>query len=120
MTTPNSQYASDNTLYNYDKANEPLVGNQNFITYWNDRNNYVLPAYHHLDIGMNYTKKAKRVTHQMNVSIYNVYNHMNIFTVYRASEQDNNGNRFRKYKQLSMFPIIPSIGYTVTFEKIKK
>lgn len=120
MTTPNSQYASDNTLYNYDKANEPLVGNQNFITYWNDRNNYVLPAYHHLDIGMNYTKKAKRVTHQMNVSIYNVYNHLNIFTVYRASEQDNDGNRFRKYKQLSMFPIIPSIGYTVTFEKIKK
>jgi hypothetical protein len=119
MTTPNGQYASDNTLSNYDKENAPLVGNQNMITNWNERNNYVLPAYHHLDIGMNYTKKAKRVTHQLNVSIYNVYNRLNVFSVYRQSDLDTDGNRFRKYKQLSLFPVIPSIGYTVSFEKIK-
>ena len=119
MTTPNGQYASDNTLSNYDKENGPLIGNQNMITNWNERNNYVLPAYHHLDIGMNYTKKAKRVTHQLNVSIYNVYNRLNVFSVYRQSYLDTDGNRFRKYKQLSLFPVIPSIGYTVSFEKIK-
>lgn len=117
ITTPNAQYASDNTLVSYDKANAPLTGNQSFITYWNNRNNYVLPAYHHLDIGMNYTKKGKRVTHQLNVSIYNVYNHLNVFSVYRQSAVDASGNKFRKYKELSLFPILPSLGYTISFER---
>ncbi len=117
MTTPSAKYASDATINSYDNANEPLYGNQNLSTYWNSRNNYVLPAYHHLDIGMNYTKIAKRVTHQLNVSIYNVYNNLNIFSVYRQPEIDNNGNKSSKYKQLSLFPILPSIGYTVKFEK---
>lgn len=119
MTTPNSSYASDATLYNYDKANLPLNGTQNMYTYWNERNNYVLPAYHHLDIGMNYTTQGKRVTHQLNVSIYNVYNHKNIFTVYRQDAEDKNGNPYKQYKQLSMFPIVPSIGYSIHFD-IKK
>lgn len=117
ITTPSAQYASDNTLYSYDNANTPLTGSQNFITYWNYRNNYVLPAYHHLDIGMNYTTQGKRVKHQLNISIYNVYNHLNIFTVYRQTNEDSNGNKFKEYKQLSLFPILPSIGYTISFEK---
>ncbi len=120
ITTPSAKYASDQTISNYDNANMPLVGNQNLSTYWNSRNNYVLPAYHHLDIGMNYTKEAKRVTHQLNVSIYNVYNNLNIFSVYRDADVDNNGNKYSKYKQLSLFPILPSIGYTVKFEKRKQ
>jgi len=119
ITTPSAKYASDQTLTGYDKANEPLYGSQNMTVYWNNRNNYVLPAYHHLDIGMNYTKQAKRVMHQLNVSIYNVYNNLNIFSVYRQEEIDDNGNKSRKYKQLSLFPILPSIGYTVKFEKKK-
>lgn len=117
MTTPSSKYASDNTLYNYDEANEPLSGNQSMITYWNARNNYVLPAYHHLDIGMNYVKKGKRVTHQLNISVYNVYNNLNVFSVFRQSDVDGDGNRYRKYKQLSLFPVLPSFGYTISFEK---
>ena len=117
ITTPSSKYASDQTLFNYDKANIPLYGNQQMETYWNNRNNYVLPAYHHLDIGMNYTKIAKRVTHQLNVSIYNVYNRLNIFSVYRDADVDANGNKISKYVQLSLFPILPSIGYTIKFER---
>ncbi|HQG37821.1 MAG TPA: TonB-dependent receptor [Chitinophagales bacterium] len=119
MTTPNSNYASDATLHNYDIANEPLTGSQNMNTYWNSRNNYVLPAYHHLDIGMNYTKQGKRVLHQLNVSVYNVYNRKNIFTVFRQTEEDKNGNSYKVFKQLSMFPAIPSIGYSIHFE-VKK
>ncbi len=120
ITTPSAKYTSDATIANYDNANVPLIGNQNLKTYWNSRNNYVLPAYHHLDIGMNYTKKAKRVTHQLNVSIYNLYNNLNIFSVYRQENVDNDGNKFSKYKQLSLFPILPSIGYTIRLEKEDK
>ncbi|MDB5226923.1 MAG: TonB-dependent receptor [Bacteroidota bacterium] len=117
MTTPNSKFASDNTITSYDAANTPLTGDQNMNTYWNAKNNYVLPAYHHLDIGMNYIKKGKHVTHQLNVSVYNVYNNFNIFTVYRQGDVDKNGNRQRKYVQLSLFPVLPSISYTIKFEK---
>lgn len=119
MTTPTASYASDYTIYTYDQANEPLLGTQNMITDWNEKNNYVLPAYHHLDIGMNYTKQAKRVQHQLNVSVYNVYNNFNIFTVYQDGSTDMNGNKYQKYTKLSLFPVMPSIGYTVKFE-IKK
>jgi len=120
MTTPNARYATDNTLYQYDAANTPLTGNQQMETYWNERNNYVLPAFHHLDVGMNYTKKAKRVTHKFNVSIYNIYNRKNIFTVYRVNKLDDDGILKRKYIQLSLFPVIPSLGYTISFEKLKQ
>lgn len=117
ITTPDARYASDNTVSSYDAANAPITGNQGMNTNYNNKNNYVLPAYHHLDIGMNYTRKGKRVTHQLNVSVYNVYNHFNIFTVYTDSEVDDSGNRYRKYVKLSLFPILPSIGYTISFEK---
>ncbi len=117
MTTPSAKYASDETLYDYDVANEPLVGNQSMLMQWNNRNNYVLPSYQHLDIGMNYEKKSKRVTHKLNVSVYNVYNHFNVFAVYRKSNLDTEGNKFKEYKQLSLFPVTPSIGYSIYFEK---
>lgn len=116
FTSPNTMYASDATLHNYDVANTPLTGGQSMYTYWNSRNNYVLPAYHHLDIGMNYSKQGKRALHQLNVSIYNVYNRKNVFTVYRQDAVDKAGNTYKVYKQLSMFPIIPSIGYSIHFE----
>ncbi|MFN8281930.1 MAG: carboxypeptidase-like regulatory domain-containing protein [Chitinophagales bacterium] len=119
MTTPTASYASDGTIYDYDAANQPLLGTQNMITNWNEKNNYILPAYHHLDIGMNYTKQAKRVIHQLNVSVYNVYNNFNIFTVYSDGSTDANGNKYQKYMKLSLFPVMPSIGYSVKFE-IKK
>ncbi len=116
MTTPTSSYASDLTIVSYDQANIPLVGTQAMITNWNERNNYILPAYHHLDIGMNYTKDAKRVQHILNVSVYNVYNNFNIFTVYQDGDTDINGNKYKKYVKLSIFPILPSIGYSVKFQ----
>ncbi len=117
MTTANAKFASDNTLSNYDNADAPLTGNQNLSTYWDKKNNYILPAYHHLDIGMNYVKTSKRVTHQLNISIYNVYNNFNVFSVFRKDQRDAEGNQYKKYVQLSLFPILPSIGYTLKFEK---
>ncbi|MCB0507633.1 MAG: carboxypeptidase-like regulatory domain-containing protein [Chitinophagales bacterium] len=117
ITTPNAKYASDYTIYDYDDANMPLVGNQNMVTQWNFKNDYVLPSYQHLDIGMNYVKQGKRVTHKLNLSVYNVYNHFNVFAVYRKSDVDVGGNKFKEFKQISLFPTTPSIGYSISFEK---
>ncbi|WP_346855769.1 TonB-dependent receptor [uncultured Draconibacterium sp.] len=71
-------------------------------------NNFRMPLFHHLDIGYN-TKRVKSYgkTHTWSFSIYNVYNRMNPWYFYK----DTHG----KVKQVSIFPIVPSIGYKYTF-----
>ncbi len=94
------------------------------------RNWYRLPNYHRLDLGFVYTiipKKKKKIdfTSDISVSIYNAYNRMNPFFIYvdpkgsvGGSTNDPNGNnnslRFRA-KQVSLFPILPSITWNFKF-----
>jgi len=88
------------------------------VEYYGKRNNYVLPAYHRLDLSINFTKKVKYGTRTWNVSIYNAYNRWNAFYV------DFNGGLMGQYynpnkRQLikySLFPIIPSISYNYKFK----
>lgn len=71
---------------------------------FNNPNNFKMPVFHHLDIG--YTIKQKKTNTKSitwNFSVYNVYNRMNPWFYY--SEDG-------KVKQYSLFPIIPSIGFT--------
>lgn len=71
---------------------------------FNNPNNFKMPVFHHLDIG--YTIKQKKTNTKSitwNFSIYNVYNRMNPWFYYREEG---------KVKQYSLFPIMPSIGFT--------
>ena len=85
------------------------------------RNNYRLPAHHRLDIGLNYTTNKKGNRYGVwNFSLYNVYNRMNTFNVFIEEEdlgKAENGQRIytRKLKQLTLFPIMPSVSYTYNF-----
>ena len=81
------------------------------LDYIPTRNNYRLPNYHRLDIGANFHKKLKKFGSQTwNVSIYNVYNRLNPFLVYTGYENNKN-----VLKQMSLFPIMPSVSYTFRF-----
>jgi len=76
-------------------------------------NNYTLPVYHRLDLSCKYSWESKKrnLKNDITFSIYNVYNRMNVYWVY--SEIDNNQQiKFYKY---TLFPILPSIAYTVRF-----
>lgn len=92
------------------------------------RNNYQMPAYHRLDLGLNiYRPKKKGRMGIWNISIYNVYSRMNPFMVYKSDswERTNNlvpgssspysGNRKPCFKLIGIMPIIPSISYTYKF-----
>ncbi|MBX7227230.1 MAG: carboxypeptidase-like regulatory domain-containing protein [Chitinophagales bacterium] len=120
ITIPLQQYASDYTIYLYDYYDQPWGENylENVPNSYNTDNasryNYRLQNYQHLDIGANCKRVAKRVTHLYNISIYNVYNNFNTFSVYKAQEKVNGVNRI-VYKQLTVFPILPSFSYTVSF-----
>lgn len=104
-----SQYSVDfYALDNFSNQTPYIVSNK-------ERNNYRLPAYHHLDIGFNYTKIGKKNTHIVNVSIYNLYNNFNVFDVFNDRRFDKKGNEYFVTKALTLFPIIPSISYTIKF-----
>jgi hypothetical protein len=91
--------------------------NAEVITAYSEQNSYRLPAYHHLDIGANYKWKKRKHEQVLNMSVYNVYSRQNIFSVYADYRYDDEGNGKIYLKQLSLFPILPSVTYTVFFSK---
>ena len=77
------------------------------VDYLEGRNNYRLPSYQRLDLGVNFKRTFRNGHHRtIALSVYNAYNRNNPFLVYRS------GNRF---KQLSIFPVMPSLSYTYEF-----
>ncbi len=90
------------------------------LPYINARNNFRLPDYHRLDIGMNFHKQKKHGIRTWNFSIYNLYNHQNPFYIYTKTDYKYNyytGDYVttKKLMQVSLFTIIPSISYSYKF-----
>lgn len=84
--------------------------------YYGKRNNYRMGAYHRLDLGINFHKKKKHGIRTWNISIYNAYSRQNPFFVYFDEEYNTATKKTRKQlKQISLFPIIPSITYSYKF-----
>ena len=81
-----------------------------YIEYYGDRNSTRLDPYHRLDVGFNRTKKKKRLTKTLSFGAYNAYSRKNPFFAYLTYERGN-----RVAKQVSLFPIIPSISYRIQF-----
>lgn len=84
------------------------------LPYYEGRNNYRMPAYHRLDIGINFHKKKKRGTRTWSIGTYNTYNKKNPFFIYKTQNADNLTTP-GKIKQISLFPIIPSVSYSYKF-----
>ena len=105
----------------------PVIPNTNEMysypasqTYISSRNNYRYNNYHRMDLGVNFHKKKKRGTRTWNISIYNVYNQLNPFMVYQSSHGSYNPKTGqyesnKVLKQVTLFPIIPSVSYSYKF-----
>ncbi len=87
---------------------------ENRIDYASSHNNYRMENYHRLDIGVNFHRhtEGSRLWRQFSISVFNVYNRHNPF--YYHLETDYETQR-KKLMKLSIFPIIPSISYSVKF-----
>tara|TARA_B100000795_G_scaffold65807_2_gene44876 strand:+ start:37493 stop:39868 length:2376 start_codon:yes stop_codon:yes gene_type:complete len=77
---------------------------------YGSRNSTRLDAYHRLDLGFNKTIKKEKSTRILSFGAYNAYSRKNPFFAYLTFEQGN-----RVAKQVSLFPIIPSISYRIQF-----
>ncbi|MEZ5103834.1 MAG: TonB-dependent receptor [Draconibacterium sp.] len=93
------------------------------IEYYGGRNNYRLPAYHRLDVSVNFHKQKKRGIRTWSLGAYNAYSRQNPFYLYwgynTTGGYTDQGWYYedskRALKQVSLFPIIPSISYTFKF-----
>lgn len=82
----------------------------NNVLVYNQKNNYRLPSYHRLDLGIHYTKPWKKHPEReqiWSISIFNVYNRHNAFNRYF------NGSSY--YGEASLFGILPSVSYKLKF-----
>lgn len=75
-----------------------------------DLNSYRFRPYHRGDISLNWNKQLKKMERTWNISIYNVYSRRNPFFIFR----DTSGSQ-PVLKQVSLFPILPSISYRIKF-----
>ena len=90
----------------------------NLTPYVSSRNNYRLPNYHRMDVSVNFHRNFKHGKRTINISVYNVYNRQNPYLIYQGYDYNWMGDYYGeiKYlKQLSLFPIIPSVSYTWKF-----
>lgn len=82
------------------------------LTYIENRNNFRMPAYHRLDLSINFKKQKKIGLRTWNLSIYNAYNRKNPFFLNWETDYD---SQKRKLYQYSLFPILPSVSYKLDF-----
>jgi hypothetical protein len=75
------------------------------------RNSFRTPAYHRLDLNINFIKKFDDQTRTWSVGLYNAYNHYNSYYLYFGK----NKNGETKLFSLTLFPIMPSISYSYKF-----
>jgi hypothetical protein len=82
-----------------------------------DRNTFRMEPYHRMDISVTYTgKKTEKFESSWNFSVYNLYNRMNPYFIYteQTGSTDNNNLKLQ-VKQVSLFPILPSLTWNFKF-----
>ncbi len=72
------------------------------------------PAYHKLDLNLNYKFYFINLNFEAYLNLYNVYNRQNPFAQY-LSVQNNGDKKIVKLKRLILFPFIPTLGFNVKF-----
>ncbi len=106
ITLPESRYIIDGQI----------------VPEYGPRNSYRMVAYHRADISATYTCKPKKLFRRIpfqstwNFAVYNLYNRRNPYFIYFDTEGSvAQGNLSVKAKQVSLFPILPSVTWNFSF-----
>lgn len=71
-------------------------------------NNYQMPTYIRMDIGYHLNWRSARLTHDLNLGVYNLLNRHNPFMLIYDTNRET-------WMELSIFPILPNFSYRLTF-----
>ncbi len=118
VTLPFDKYLSLDDYNNYLGGGSNVFSELPYVENVQNRNNYRMPAYHRLDIGLNFHKKTKWGSRTWSVGIYNAYFRQNAFFVYIDNDYENPDPTKRNnkvLKKVSLFPGIPYLTYSFRF-----
>ncbi|MGE5317450.1 MAG: hypothetical protein ACM3ME_05605 [Chloroflexota bacterium] len=73
-----------------------------------------MKPYHRMDFAFQFVKKREVYERTWEIGVYNTYNRKNPF-FYFIDEEYNDGYSTSKLKQVSIFPLIPSVSYLIKF-----
>ena len=76
-----------------------------------EKNSFRMAAYHRLDLNVEFYKKKRKYERWWIIGAYNVYNRKNPYAILPGRNDD--GDRI--FRQISLFPIIPSIAWRFKF-----
>ncbi len=97
-------------------VSDPETGQQTSADYVEARNNFRLPSSHRLNLGMDFHAGRRW---DLNLSIYNVYNHMNPNFTFVSNQKVRTANGTYENKlvmeQITILPFFPSFSATYTF-----
>jgi len=85
---------------------------------YGDRNSYRMPAYHRLDLGVNFVIiDIDDKYSAINLSVYNAYNRQNPYFLFNETEGDPQKGEpvVVKAYQTSLFPILPTISWNFKY-----
>ncbi len=89
------------------------------VVYLGDRNSFRMPAYHRLDLGLNFSWPTAWGAHTLTLGTYNTYNRRNPYFIFsedeRIIEDGLLADKTTVLKQASLFPVLPSLSYSIQF-----
>lgn len=90
------------------------------INHFTTRNNVRLPAYHRLDVGVNFRHQySNGAESTLSVGLYNAYSRMNPIAISKEGRMKFHGDSEdewnTKFRTFSILPVIPSVSYTIKF-----
>lgn len=87
------------------------------VPIYSERNSFRLAPYHRLDLGLVLKLNPRRGESDLTFNAYNAYNRRNPYFVYFEQNKDENGMQTLSFsaKQVSLFPVIPSVTYNFKF-----
>lgn len=112
ITLPQAEYQ----VNDHDPISGQQVTPQNnwnwYVSDYGGKNSFRMAPYHRMDLGIQFHKKMKYWERTFELSAYNLYNRKNPFFYYIG--YNSNGTE-RRLKQVSLFPLIPSVSWTIKF-----
>ena len=83
------------------------------------RNGFRMPAYHRLDLGLNFEWQTRWGGHRLMLGAYNTYNRKNPYFIFSEDvpllENGLITDRETVVKQASLFPVLPAMSYSIRF-----
>jgi hypothetical protein len=114
VTLPLASYPTAEHLPSFDHNDSGLLGPiVRTVEDFGEKNGFRMKPYHRLDVAAQWHKELKRCTKTFELGLYNAYSRQNPFFYYISTEPSTtSGEYINKLKQISLFPIIPSISWT--------